>query len=308
MPAIPVEIVNTDWLQVGSSIILALAALAAFFLSYRTFKQNNNHIRKQQFESTFFSMMNQLEDITNNLTLKIVLGHTNGNKYPDYMTLTGKDVFEAFFIRKEFYVDNKDFLKEIKEKNIEVFDSRIEQSLRDTMNFELTFATHSVNEKCIRSIGLMYLIMALGIKSYKVVNGIRMFDHYFRYIYRILKFVDEADYLEKNRKHIDERYKYTSILRATFSPYELVFLFYNGLLYKKSKYYLEKYTMLKNLRQELTSVSHRDYELNFIDNKERDYYKYISGIEKSTNIDFKIELYKSYVVEKKDNRYLINKS
>ena len=53
------------------------------------------------------------------------------------------------------------------------------------------------------------------------------FDHYFRLLYRILKFVKTTSLVTT----YEEEYEYTAMLRAVLSRYELVWLFYNGLTY-----------------------------------------------------------------------------
>lgn len=85
-----------------------------------------------------------------------------------------------------------------------------------------------------------------GIDAYENTLGGTL-DHYFRYLYRILKFIDQSDLIDDNLK-----YRYSSILRAQLSEYELVLIYYNGLSSKgkKLKPLLEKYSILKNLRKE----------------------------------------------------------
>ncbi|MDY6419894.1 MAG: putative phage abortive infection protein [Succinivibrio dextrinosolvens] len=75
------------------------------------------------------------------------------------------------------------------------------------------------------------------------------FDHYFRLLYRILKFVKNTSLVTK----FEDEYEYTAMLRAVLSRYELVWLFYNGLTYgeEKLKPLIERYAMLSNLRTEL---------------------------------------------------------
>lgn len=72
------------------------------------------------------------------------------------------------------------------------------------------------------------------------------FDHYFRLLYRILKFVKTTSLVTT----YEEEYEYTAMLRAVLSRYELVWLFYNGLTYgeDKLKPLIERYAMLSNLR------------------------------------------------------------
>lgn len=76
------------------------------------------------------------------------------------------------------------------------------------------------------------------------------FDHYFRLLYRILKFVRDTPLITS----FDDEYEYTSMLRAMLSRYELVWLYYNGLSeygVDKFKPLIERYAMLKNLREDL---------------------------------------------------------
>jgi hypothetical protein len=72
--------------------------------------------------------------------------------------------------------------------------------------------------------------------------------HYFRNLYHTYRFLDEADIIDKN--------KYARILRAQFSSYELVFLFYNGL----SKHGVEKF---KPLMIKYGAIKNMDWDLLF---------------------------------------------
>lgn len=84
------------------------------------------------------------------------------------------------------------------------------------------------------------------------------FSHYFRNLYRIIKFIDESD--------VDEKQRYSDILRAQLSPQEMLMIFYNGLTYygdQKMKPLIEKYEILKNMPQRsLIEFDHkRKYKL-----------------------------------------------
>lgn len=65
--------------------------------------------------------------------------------------------------------------------------------------------------------------------------------HYFRNFHRILKHVDESD--------VDNRVKYSGIIGAQMSSYELALLFYNVLhpIGRKLKAFVEKYGILENM-------------------------------------------------------------
>lgn len=91
------------------------------------------------------------------------------------------------------------------------------------------------------------------------------FGHYFRNLYRMIKLVDETDFFydqsKVSKKEIFEiKYRYTSIIRAQISDYELLWIFYNCLSengIKKFKPLVEKYALFKNIPVSLiTSESH----------------------------------------------------
>jgi hypothetical protein len=96
------------------------------------------------------------------------------------------------------------------------------------------------------------------------------FGHYFRNLYQIIKFVDETEFhtiFELAQEHEDgnsaedfielyenrnfaTQYRYTSMMRAQLSDYELLWLFYNCLSVNglfKFKPLIEKYSLLKHL-------------------------------------------------------------
>jgi len=69
--------------------------------------------------------------------------------------------------------------------------------------------------------------------------------HYFRNLYNIIKFIDR-----KGPAQFEEKYVYTSLVRAQLSSHELLLLFYNSLSRfgrDKFKPLIEKYHLLKNM-------------------------------------------------------------
>lgn len=78
-------------------------------------------------------------------------------------------------------------------------------------------------------------------------------DHYFRYLYRILKHIKENQLLAQLDDPDEEREKYAHLLRAQLSNYELLMWFYNSLLGEHPttvKGLIEEYAMFNNLRVE----------------------------------------------------------
>jgi len=71
-------------------------------------------------------------------------------------------------------------------------------------------------------------------------------SHYFRTLYQIIKLVDTSE--------IENKYQYTSIVRAQLSSYEQILLFYNCLHENGNKSFkplIEKYALFKNIDPEL---------------------------------------------------------
>ena len=90
------------------------------------------------------------------------------------------------------------------------------------------------------------------------------FGHYFRNLYRIIKMVDAMEFdHEESKDKYEIKYKYTSIVRAQLSDYELLWLFYNCLSIngnEKFKPLIEEYTLLKNLPEEnLAKIEHKKF-------------------------------------------------
>lgn len=101
--------------------------------------------------------------------------------------------------------------------------------------------------------GMRGFIHEEGILNYGESLLPTYFDHYFRHLYTIIKFIDKTDFM-----NFDEKYKYTSIVRATLSRYELIWLYYNCLSEvgrDKFKPLVEEYSLLKNLRENFLAIS-----------------------------------------------------
>lgn len=176
----------------------------------------------QRFENTFFQMLSLQQQILSELTYSYKLYEKK--KKPDQAEIKG--------LKTEYIEIPSIYIA----KGREVF----------MITFEKAVLIYKGKEQ--RG-GMRNVLENYRLDAYSQIEDIAIFDHYFRYLYRILKFVDETD---KNVLSDEDKYKYTSILRGTLSHYELVWLFYNGLFYDKAKKLMEKYTLLKNIRETLT--------------------------------------------------------
>lgn len=85
------------------------------------------------------------------------------------------------------------------------------------------------------------------------IPDISTFGHYYRFMYRIVKYIDRSPLIEDK-----DRYDYVCLLRSQLSDYELVMLFYNCLGKEgkpKFKSLVETYALLKNLNRQLLAKS-----------------------------------------------------
>jgi len=177
---------------------------------------------QQQFESTFFRMIELHNQIVNGIIIE---------------DLSGRACFHHFFKRLLVNVSNESKKgvsemtrfesKEVKAMRQKKYDDQVRKTETIEKAYELFFyATES----------------ALG--------------HYFRNLYHILQFVNEDHPVAARR--------YTNILRAQLSTYELALLFYNCTvsLGRDGQFdvLIEKYGLLKNLGDEhLIHPSHREW-------------------------------------------------
>ena len=239
-----------NYSEIFVDLTTAGIALTAVLVTIYTFNINRKHLQKQQFESTFFNMMKQLEDIVSKLSI-------------DDVKFTGRNVFDFLYNECFVQVTNSEIEEKIKCSEIQIS--------RDKIYHRYLMTTGSkVDLEEIQFKGVKDVITELGIKGYEGCSAVYLLDHYFRYLYRIMRFVDEADFLESSSSDITVRYKYMGILRATLSPYELVFLFYNDLSKygnEKVKPLIEKYSFFKSLRKDLLANTKYNYDLNIINDK-----------------------------------------
>lgn len=176
----------------------------------KEFDEQNKTLQIQRFETTFFNMMGLLQEILQGLSINTT--RPNVSKFRDSSGRTHRDW---------------------QQESITLTGRRV---------FE---ETYNGTDICLTN-----LIKEKGIEGYNESNAISLYDHYFRLLYRIMKFVDTSPSIID----AETRHQYVAILRGQLSRYELIWLYYNGLSnngYEKLKPLIEKYALLKNIRQEL---------------------------------------------------------
>lgn len=191
------------------------------------FEKENETLKYQRFENLYYNMLNLQQEIVAGLRYEydeeeyvLVPSGTDSPPLQDKRmvnrVVSGREVFRYTFERAEIYLGE-----------------------RDTFGREI-----SVH-------GYRRFLNAKGLSNYDETWIPTIFDHYFRHLYKIIQFVDGQGFT------FDETYKYVSQLRGTLSRYELVWIYYNALnpVYHKFQKLIEKYSLLKNMREDLLTRS-----------------------------------------------------
>jgi hypothetical protein len=249
--------------QVGNfigGIVGPLWVLASVFIFYLALRKQGKEITEQireqketKFENTFFNLIRTQQEITNNIRLKIeAMNETYEYEGRDFFLKAKRDLE---LICKYLSYDNyKDVFETITILESELAISRYRLTERDYKNAALN--------------GSQLDIIKKAYNIFFDVNHI-VIGHYFRHLYHILKFIDDAKTKEVERltspstqqlKEIDEHFfKYASFIQAQMSSAELYLLFYNQLYFPKMGKLVEKYDLLENLAYEdLVIESHKE--------------------------------------------------
>ena len=190
----------------------------------KEFEKENETLKYQRFENLFYNMMTLQQRIVDDLKVEYDVEEfatvplpTGGQGYENRKAHRELTGREVF----RYIFEDEPFL--IRVKPGQEFKTR---GLRNVLHFK-------------------------GLKAYDEFWSPTVFDHYFRHMYKILQFIDSQDF------PFEESYRYVSLLRGTLSRHELVWVYYNALQphHYKLKAFVEKYSLLKNIRPELLSLS-----------------------------------------------------
>ena len=183
----------------------------------KEFDIQNSTLKRQQFENTFFELLRMLQTITDDLSLNISYLDLSSDSRKEFMC-RGKLVFQELCTgRAQKILNGSRFYI---------------SSLQDELN------TYSIDDVYAR-------------------EDIKFLYHYYRFVYRIMKFVDMSEIV----KTYNEKYEYITFLRSTLSNFEMFVLFYNCLTADgcgKFKPLVEKYALFNNIdEQMLVDPSHK---------------------------------------------------
>jgi hypothetical protein len=185
------------------------------------FETQNETLKLQRFENTFFNLLNQHHQIVNAIDYRY---YKNKEK-------ERKNHFRSF---------SGEITATAEEKEVVIINGR------DVFRFRYNRLKEELcnNPNDYESIYL---------RHYE--DAQTDFGHYFRNLYRMIKLVDQTNFFYDSSKVstieiFKIKYRYTCIIRAQISDYELLWLFYNCLSengIKKFKPYIEQYSFFKNI-------------------------------------------------------------
>lgn len=235
-----------------NTLFSALAFAMVIFTLYLQSESNSKQEKENNivhFEQNFFSMTQMLEQIVANLSCISVASD------PFKPVQTAGEVQEEQGEQNEESASSLDLLlsnggddsSSSQANNLKDKGHSLEIKGRQVFAYYYNY----LPIEGINATGLREGIRQSGIECYKATTSDGILDHYFRYLYRIIKYVDECQLLPTNK----QKHDYICVLRAQLSCYELLMLFYNCQIpdqgRHKFKDYIERYQLFNNLRTDL---------------------------------------------------------
>lgn len=216
-------------------------------ISSQALTEQSKSLQIQNFENTFFNMINLHNEIVNNLKIQnhyIEYDYIETNDYikDNYGAIPKRYINTNFSLIKTFQINNQMLIgREVIEIICNNFNSFIKdrnyEKTKDNSIFREYNNFHKINN--INNYRKPTLIYDLCHQCYSNIIG-----HYFGNIYQILKFISTSKDI-----NLDKR-KYSDLFRAQFSSQELQLLFYHcsaSIGSKKFKVYLEEFEFLEHL-------------------------------------------------------------
>lgn len=175
--------------------------------------EQSKSLKIQNFENTFFNMLNLHNEIITNLSLVMLKKHFDEKDYEYISSRSNNEkLAENNRIYKYTILNKKVNVKEVQDYNGKKVISKL---------FEI--ANTYIKDNIEQSINKLYNNFYL---EYNEITG-----HYFRNIYQILKFIDTQEVLkdENEEKEFKNKKFYANILRSQLSNSELALLLLNGI-------------------------------------------------------------------------------
>lgn len=272
------------------AIIAAVLTFIAFYVQYQANKDQRRDIAKERIENEYFELIKIYSDLSSELSVhgfngKAAFAELAGEWTYTYHFLLA--IFEKRIVPDLHTFENKEdaqFIAELKD-NAEKKCSFIMTLAYNLYYYGRRYMVLSFNNNCetnlgekIKSIAFQYSTISLSKKTYtdylysrdhsvNVCNvdcAFPLFEghshelgHYYRHLFHTVKFVSNVDnkLLSEN-----DKYEMVKILRAQFSDFEEVMLYYNSVnsigmswnikipneVFPKNMGYIARYRLIKN--------------------------------------------------------------
>lgn len=245
----------------------------------KQFKQQKRIQIRQNFEATFFNLLSihhknidELEIETRNLKYNIQIEESknSGNSNLDTFIYGFNEKYRLLDLNSSNETENKIVKREFFKYTLEPLKAFLsfetwKDELNNSQNPNLFYIKNLTKDMILNEIILSQIRVKKGGEEiispfHTYFNSIYDFiyrehdsylGHYFRSLYRLIRFIDEQVFLENDyHKDFEIKYFYTSIVRSQLSDYETQWLMYNCVSEfgnVKFKPLIEKYTLLKIL-------------------------------------------------------------
>ena len=247
-------------------------------------KQSEKLLSQQQFESTFFGLLQTQKELKKDLfcKVKIIIPTEHQNDYTfNYVEYNSKLFFHyiiqelhklyQIYTRETYNIWNDNLARlqiddlnnqaEYYKQEEEMFNYSTEfYKVFNELNLSYTTSFYQVKEKTINATKNKESeeFICCSIYGHILLTYQEQLGHYFRHLYNIVKFLDSEKEKnlaeiknEKNRKEeeaVNKRFaNYFSFIHSILSTSELTILFYNSMLFPKAKELYVKYGMFNNL-------------------------------------------------------------
>jgi hypothetical protein len=200
-------------------------------------KETRNQLKKQQFETSFFNIMNMLKSVVNDLTLKYI--HFDREVDSSIENFNGLDVFKHVSDSlKHYHYTGRSQVKKFMSK-------RIYSKYSDEFEFDPDETDYKIlDEKIIKWINKnpsneeFYVISLFDIINLDI-NG------------SLDPFLNTIQFLLEEFEKIENSTFYVKLIQSQLSKYQLLVLFYHGLIKSDLKYLLDQYKLLENIDDDL---------------------------------------------------------
>lgn len=200
----------------------------------KEFEELTNTAELQRFEHSFFNLLNGFQSLISGLSVTYHVKEVNSSKIK---TVHGENVFYSL-LHDRILLDGDT----AKQQTSIIYDLESVVISSDTSSIDLSDTL---------------------ITSIEKLPPIHDISHYFRYLFRIIYFIDRSKAFDhkydKYRNDLDDdeiddliffdKCHYTNIVQSYLSENQLLFLYMNGLNpdFRIMKVYIERYSLLKNL-------------------------------------------------------------